>query len=66
MAYFVVSDSIRGELKRLAFANPRSLRDVMYLKLNTATARKKIESPMCIRRHWISMTSSISKILIQT
>ena len=43
MAYFVVSDSIRGELKRLAFANPRSLRDVMYLKLNTATARKKIE-----------------------
>ena len=43
MAYFVVSDSIRGELKRLAFANPRSLRDVMFLKLNTATARKKIE-----------------------
>lgn len=43
MAYFVVSDSIRGELKRLAFANSRSLRDVMYLKLNTATARKKIE-----------------------
>lgn len=66
MAYFVVSDSIRGELKRLAFANPRSLRDVMYLKLNTATARKKIEKSDVYKEALISMTSSISKILIQT
>ena len=43
LAFFVVSDSIRGELKRLAFSQPRSLNDVMYLKINTATSREKIE-----------------------
>ena len=43
LAFFVVSDSIRGELKRLAFSQPRSLNDVMYLKLNTATSREKVE-----------------------
>ena len=43
LAFFVVSDSIRGELKRLAFSQPRSLNDVMYLKLNTATSCEKIE-----------------------
>lgn len=43
LAFFVVSDSIRGELKRLAFSQPRSLNDVMYLKLNTATSSEKIE-----------------------
>lgn len=43
LAYFVVSDSIRGELKRLAFSKPRSLRDVMFLKLNTAVGKDKVE-----------------------
>lgn len=43
IAFFVVSDSIREEIKRLAYANPRTLRDVMYLKLNVAPARKKVE-----------------------
>lgn len=42
MAFFVVSDSIRGEIKRLAFASPRSLREVMYLKLNVVPARQKV------------------------
>lgn len=43
LAYFVVSDSIRAEIKRLAFSQPRSLEDVMYLKLNTAVGREKVE-----------------------
>lgn len=43
MAYFVISDSMRTELTRLAFSQQRSLQDVMYLKLNTASGRDKIE-----------------------
>ena len=43
MAYFVVSDSMRTELTRLAFSKQRSLQDVMYLKLNTASDRDKIK-----------------------
>lgn len=43
MAYFVISDSMRTELTRLAFCTQRSLQDVMYLKLNTASEREKIE-----------------------
>lgn len=43
-AYFVVSDSIRSEIKRLAFSQPRTLRDVMYLKLNTAVGKGKVEN----------------------
>ena len=42
LAYFVVSDSIRQEIIRLAFSKPRSLKDVMYLKLNTARDRERI------------------------
>lgn len=30
LAYFMVSDSIRHEITRLAFSKPRSLKDVMY------------------------------------
>lgn len=44
LAYFVISDSMRTELTRLAFSKQRSLQDVMYLKLNTAGERAKIES----------------------
>ena len=43
VAYFLVSDSIRGEISRLAFSQPRSLRDVMYLKLHTAMQREKLQ-----------------------
>lgn len=43
LAYFMVSDSIRHEITRLAFSKPRSLNDVMYLKLNTATEREKVK-----------------------
>lgn len=32
VAYFMVSDSIRAEITRLAFVKPRSLREVMYFK----------------------------------
>ena len=35
VAYFMVSDSIRAEITRLAFVKPRSLREVMYFKQNT-------------------------------
>lgn len=42
LAYFVISDSIREELKRLAFSQPRSLEDVMFLKLNTAIGKEKV------------------------
>lgn len=44
LAYFVISDSVRTELTRLAFSKQRSLQDVMYLKLNTASERAKMES----------------------
>lgn len=40
---FMVSDSIRAEITRLAFVKPRSLREVMYFKLNTAMQRKVLE-----------------------
>lgn len=43
LAYFVISDSVRTELTRLAFSQQRSLQDVMYLKLNTASERAKVE-----------------------
>ena len=43
LAYFMVSDSIRHEITRLAFSKPRSLKDVMYLKLNTAMEREKVK-----------------------
>ena len=43
VAYFLVSDSIRGEISRLAFSQPRSLRDVMYLKQHTAMQREKLQ-----------------------
>jgi len=44
LAYFLVSDSIRHEITRLAFSKPRSLKDVMYLKLNTAMEREKVKN----------------------
>lgn len=44
LAYFVISDSVRTELTRLAFSRQRSLQDVMFLKLNTASERSKLES----------------------
>lgn len=43
LAYFMVSDSIRHEITRLAFSKPRTLKDVMYLKLNTAMEREKVK-----------------------
>lgn len=43
LAYFTISDSVRIELTRLAFSKQRSLRDVMYLKINTASERTKLE-----------------------
>lgn len=43
LAFFTVSDSIRKEINRLAFTKPRSLKDVMYLKLNTAMERDKVK-----------------------
>ena len=50
MAYFVISDSMRTELTRLAFSRQRSLQDVMYLKLNTASGREKIEKSDTYRK----------------
>lgn len=44
LAYFVISDSVRTELTRLSFSRQRSLKDVMYLKLHTASERTKLES----------------------
>lgn len=43
LAYFIISDSIRHEIGRLAFSKPRTLKDVMFLKLNTANERNKVE-----------------------
>lgn len=42
MSYFIVSDSIRSEISRIAFSQQRTLKDVMYLKLNTANGVEKI------------------------
>lgn len=39
--YYVVSDSIRNEITRIAQEKKRSLQDVTYLKINTAKDRKK-------------------------
>ena len=44
LAYFVISDSVRTELTRLAFSKQRSLQDVMFLKLNTASERSNLEN----------------------
>ena len=42
LAYFSTADSVRIELKRIATSRPRSLKDVMYLKLYTAKERDKV------------------------
>lgn len=44
LAYFVISDSVRTELTRLAFSRQRTLEDVMFLKLNTTSEHAKIEA----------------------
>lgn len=44
VAFFVISDSIRGEITRIAFSRKRSMRDVMFLKLNTASGRDKVRN----------------------
>ena len=43
VAYFMVSDSIRTEIARLAFSKPRQLREVMYFKQHTAMQKEKME-----------------------
>lgn len=43
VAYFMVSDSIRTEISRLAFSKPRQLREVMYFKQHTAMQKEKME-----------------------
>ena len=43
LAFFLVSDSIRSEITRIALAEPRSMQDVMYLKVNAVRGRKKVE-----------------------
>lgn len=65
LAFFVVSDSIRGELKRLAFSQPRSLNDVMYLKLNTATSSEKIEKADAYKEAISFLSVSISRKFFQ-
>lgn len=42
LAYFTTADSVRIELKRIAMARPRTLKDVMYLKIYTAKEREKV------------------------
>lgn len=42
--YFVVSDSIRKEISRLAFSQDRTLEDVIYIKVNTASGREKVHN----------------------
>lgn len=39
--FFAVSDSIKDELTRLAFSEKRTMKDVMYLKMHTATGREE-------------------------
>lgn len=41
--YFLVSDSIRKQINRLAFSEERSLRDVIYIKVNSAVGKEKIQ-----------------------
>lgn len=43
-AYFMVSDSIRDQLTRLALSKQRTLKEVMYLKLNAVKDKEKITS----------------------
>ena len=43
MAYFIVSDSIRGEISRIAFSQKRTLKDVMYIKLNSVSGTSLIQ-----------------------
>lgn len=43
LAYFTMADSMRYEIARLAFSQDRSLKDVMYLKLNTAKEEVKVK-----------------------
>lgn len=42
LTYFAIADSVRNEITRLAFSQPRSLKDVMYLKLNSSKDRDKV------------------------
>lgn len=42
--YFLVSDSIRKNINRLAFEHPRGLSDVIYIKINGAPGRNKIRN----------------------
>lgn len=42
LAYFLISDSIRTEITRLALGSPRTLKDVMYLKINSVRGRENI------------------------
>lgn len=42
MAYFVISDSIRIEISRLAMSQERTLKDVMYFRLNTSKEKDKV------------------------
>lgn len=44
LTYFALSDSIRNEITRLAFSQPRTLRDVMYLRLYSSKERDKVTS----------------------
>lgn len=40
--FFVVADSVRGEITRLALAEKRTMEDVVYFKIHTAHDREKI------------------------
>lgn len=44
LAYFMVSDSIKDQITRLASERQRSLADVMYLKLNAVKDKEKIHN----------------------
>lgn len=41
--FFAVSDSIRGEIMRLALDEPRTMKDVIYFKVHTARNRDNIQ-----------------------
>lgn len=43
-AFFSISDSVRQEVSRLAFSKPRSLKEVMYLKINSSPERSNVLS----------------------
>lgn len=44
MAYFIMSDSIRKTFQKLAFSQPRTMKDVMYYKLNTSSEAYKVKN----------------------